>query len=187
MKSLLKYLKPYRRDAILASLFKMLEAAFELFVLLVVAGMIDLGIRQGSTAEVFRRGLVLLLLAAIGLACSVTAQYFSARAAVGAVSDLKSALFRHVLTLSYTDLDRLGTSALITRMTSDMNQVQSGLNLTLRLLLRSPFVVFGAMMMAFYVDVRAAVVFAVVIPVLCVVVFAIMLKGIPMYRQVRRG
>ena len=185
MKSLLKYLKPYRRDAILAPLFKMLEAAFELFVPLVVAGMIDLGIRQGSTAEVFRRGLLLLLLAAIGLACSVTAQYFSARAAVGTVTDLKSALFRHVLTLSYTDLDRLGTSALITRMTSDMNQVQSGLNLTLRLLLRSPFVVFGAMMMAFYVDMRAAVVFAVVIPVLCIVVFAIMLKGIPMYRQVQ--
>ena len=163
----------------------MLEASFELFVPLVVAGMIDLGIRQGSTAEVFWRGLLLLLLAAIGLACSVTAQYFSARAAVGTVTDLKSALFRHVLTLSYADVDRLGTSALITRMTSDMNQVQNGLNLTLRLLLRSPFVVFGAMIMACIVDARAAVVFAVVIPLLCVVVFTIMLINIPLYRRVQ--
>ena len=185
MRSLLRYLKAYRLQAVLAPLFKMLEATFELFVPLVVASMIDRGITGGDRALVFRQGGLLLLLAVIGLVCSVTAQYFSARAAVGFSTDVKSALFKHLQSLSYEEIDNLGTSAMITRMTSDMNQVQNGVNLTLRLLLRSPFVVFGAMIMAFTVNAKAAVTFAVMIPLLCVVVFGIMLYNIPMYRKVQ--
>lgn len=185
MRKLLIYLKAYRKESILAPLFKMLEASFELFIPLVVASIIDRGIGGGNRPYVFRMGLVMLLLGIIGLTCSVTAQYFSARAAVGFASDVKSALYRHIQSLSYAEIDRLGTSALITRMTSDMNQVQNGVNLTLRLLLRSPFVVFGAMAMAFTVNARAAMIFVVVIPLLCVVVFGIMLFNIPMYRKVQ--
>lgn len=185
MRKLLIYLKAYRKESILAPLFKMLEASFELFIPLVVASIIDRGIGGGNRLYVYRMGLVMLLLGIIGLTCSVTAQYFSARAAVGFASDVKSALYRHIQSLSYAEIDRLGTSALITRMTSDMNQVQNGVNLTLRLLLRSPFVVFGAMAMAFTVNARAAMIFVVVIPLLCVVVFGIMLFNIPMYRKVQ--
>lgn len=185
MKKLLIYLKAYKKESILAPLFKMLEASFELFVPLVVAAMIDRGIGGGNQTYIIQMGLVLVLLGAVGLACSVTAQYFSAKAAVGFAADIKSALFRHIQSLSYTEIDTLGTSALITRMTSDMNQVQTGVNLTLRLLLRSPFVVFGAMIMAFFVNGKAALTFVVIIPLLCIVVFGIMLFNIPMYKRVQ--
>lgn len=185
MRKLLTYLKDYRKESILAPLFKMLEASFELFIPLVVASIIDKGIGGSDKAYIYRMGLVMILLGVIGLACSVTAQYFSAKAAVGFTAKVKSELYRHIQSLSYTELDQLGTSALITRMTSDMNQVQTGINLTLRLLLRSPFVVFGAMIMAFTVNAKAAFVFVVIIPLLCVVVFGIMLFNIPMYRKVQ--
>ena len=185
MRKLLTYLKDYRKESILAPLFKMLEASFELFIPLVVASIIDKGIGGSDKAYIYRMGLVMVLLGTIGLACSVTAQYFSAKAAVGFTAKVKSELYRHIQSLSYTGLDQLGTSALITRMTSDMNQVQTGVNLTLRLLLRSPFVVFGAMIMAFTVNAKAAFVFVVIIPLLCVVVFGIMLFNIPMYRKVQ--
>ena len=185
MRKLLTYLKDYRKESILAPLFKMLEASFELFIPLVVASIIDKGIGRSDKAYIYRMGLVMILLGVIGLACSVTAQYFSAKAAVGFTAKVKSELYRHIQSLSYTELDQLGTSALITRMTSDMNQVQTGVNLTLRLLLRSPFVVFGAMIMAFTVNAKAAFVFVVIIPLLCVVVFGIMLFNIPMYRKVQ--
>ena len=180
MKKLLIYLKAYKKESILAPLFKMLEASFELFVPLVVASMIDQGIGGGNQAYIVQMGLVLVLLGAVGLTCSVTAQYFSAKAAVGFAADIKSALFRHIQSLSYTEIDTLGTSALITRMTSDLNQVQTGVNLTLRLLLRSPFVVFGAMIMAFFVNQKAALTFVVIIPLLCMVGFGIMLFNMPM-------
>ena len=169
----------------LAPLFKMLEASFELFVPLVVAAIIDRGIGNNNRTYIYQMGLLLVALGLIGLLCSVTAQYFSAKAAVGFVTKIKSALFGHIQGLSYTEIDVLGTSAMITRMTSDMNQVQNGVNLTLRLLLRSPFVVFGAMLMAFTVNARAALVFVVIIPLLCVVVFGIMLFNIPMYKKVQ--
>ena len=185
MRKLLTYLKDYRKESILAPLFKMLEASFELFIPLVVASIIDKGIGGSDKAYIYRMGLVMILLGVIGLACSVTAQYFSAKAAVGFTAKVKSELYRHIQSLSYTELDQLGTSALITRMTSDMNQVQTGVNLTLRLLLRSPFVVFGAMIMAFTVNAKAAFVFVVIIPLLCVVVFGIILFNIPMYRKVQ--
>ena len=185
MRKLLTYLKDYRKESILAPLFKMLEASFELFIPLVVASIIDKGIGGSDKAYIYRMGLVMILLGVIGLACSVTAQYFSAKATVGFTAKVKSELYRHIQSLSYTELDQLGTSALITRMTSDMNQVQTGINLTLRLLLRSPFVVFGAMIMAFTVNAKAAFVFVVIIPLLCVVVFGIMLFNIPMYRKVQ--
>lgn len=185
MRKLLTYLKDYRKESILAPLFKMLEASFELFIPLVVASIIDKGIGGSDKAYIYRMGLVMVLLGTIGLACSVTAQYFSAKAAVGFTAKVKSELYRHIQSMSYTELDQLGTSALITRMTSDMNQVQTGVNLTLRLLLRSPFVVFGAMIMAFTVNAKAAFVFVVIIPLLCVVVFGIMLFNIPMYRKVQ--
>ena len=185
MRTLLRYLNSYKKEAVLAPLFKMLEASFELFVPLVVAAIIDRGIGQGSRSYVLRMGLLMLALALVGLVCSVTAQYFSAKAATGFASDVRTALFAHLQSLSWSDIDKLGTSAMITRMTSDLNQVQTGINLTLRLLLRSPFVVFGAMVMAFTVNAPAAVTFVVVIPLLCVVVFGIMLVNIPMYRKVQ--
>ena len=185
MRKLLRYIKGYRKECVLAPLFKMLEASFELFIPLVVAAIIDRGIGGGEKGYIYRMGGVMVLLGVIGMVCAVTAQYFSAKAAVGFATSVKSALYRHIQTLSYTEIDTLGTSALITRMTSDMNQVQAGVNLTLRLLLRSPFVVFGAMVMAFTVNVKAAMVFVVIIPLLCVVVFGIMLFNIPMYRKVQ--
>lgn len=182
---LLKMMKAYRKECILAPLFKMLEAFFELFVPIVVANIIDHGIKTGDRAYVFSRALLMALLAAIGLVCAVTAQYFSAKAAVGFSSKVRYRLFRHIQGFSYTETDRIGTPTMISRLTSDLNQVQTGVNLTLRLLLRSPFIVFGSMIMAFTIDVKSALTFAVTIPVLSVVVFGIMLAGIPLYKKVQ--
>lgn len=186
MKRLLSYMCAYKKESILGPLFKMLEASFELFVPLVVASMVDVGIANRSVFYVVRMGGLLLLLAVIGLTCSLTAQYFAAKAATGTATALRNNLFSHIGTLSYTEIDTIGTSTLITRMTSDINQVQNGINMTLRLLLRSPFVVFGAMIMAFTVDAHTAMVFAVTIPVLCVVVFGIMLISMPLYQSVQK-
>ncbi len=185
MWKLLIYLKDYKKQTVLAPLFKMLEALLELFVPLVVAAIIDTGIAGGDSSYVVRMVLVLILLGAVGLAFSVTAQYFSAKAAVGFAKKLRHVLFSHIQQLSWAELDTQGTSTLITRLTSDMNQVQTGVNMTLRLLLRSPFVVIGAMVMAFTVDTKAALVFAVDIPVLALVVFGIMFASIPLYRKVQ--
>ncbi len=185
MKKLLSFLKPYVKESILGPLFKLLEATFELFVPLVVAYLIDHGIGEGDSGAIWRAFLLLSLLGCIGLICSVTAQYFAAKASVGCAGAVRHALFAHVQTLSFSNLDSIGASTLITRMTSDVNQVQSGLNLTLRLLLRSPFVVFGAMIMAFTIDVRSALIFAVTIPILSLVVFGIMLITMPLYKKVQ--
>ena len=185
MRSLLKYLKDYKKESILAPVFKMLEASFELFVPLVMSAIIDTGIANHDKGYIFRMGGVLVALGLIGLACSVTAQFFSAKAAVGFATKLRHALFSHIQGLSYAELDTLGTNTLITRMTSDVNQLQSGVNLTLRLLLRSPFIVFGAMIMAFTVDVKAALIFVVAIPLLSIVVFGIMIVSLPLYKKVQ--
>ena len=185
MKKLLRYMGAYKLESVLGPLFKLLEATFELIVPLVVASIIDVGIEGQNKPHVWKMCLILVALALIGLICSITAQFFAAKASVGFATKLRHVLFAHVQTLSGSDIDRLGTSTLITRMTSDINQVQSGVNLALRLLLRSPFVVFGAMIMAFTVDVRSAWTFAVIIPLLCVVVFGIMLISIPLYRKVQ--
>ena len=185
MKKLIVYLKENRKECVLGPLFKLFEASLELLVPLVIASLIDNGIRGGNNGYIIRMCLLLVAFGAVGLAFSLTAQYFAAKAATGFVTRVRYALFKHIGTLSYTELDGIGTSTLITRMTSDMNQVQTGLNLTLRLLLRSPFVVFGAAIMAFTVDVRAAMVFAVAIPLLSVVVFGIMLICIPLYKGVQ--
>ena len=178
-------MKDYKMESVLAPLFKMLEAFFELMVPLVMAAMIDNGIANGDTPYIVKMGLVLVLLAAVGLASSVTAQYFSARAAVGFATKLRNALFSHIQGLSYTELDTIGTNTLITRMTSDVNQLQGGVNMTLRLLLRSPFIVFGAMIMAFTVDVKSALIFVVTIPLLAIVVFGIMIISMPLYKKVQ--
>lgn len=185
MKSLLRYLKNYKKETVLAPLFKMLEASFELFIPLVMASIIDVGIGQQRTAYVWQMGAVLLALGVIGLTCAITAQYFAAKAATGFSKELRADLFSHIQSLSYTRMDQIGTSTLITRMTSDVNQVQSGVNLVLRLFLRSPFIVFGAMIMAFTVDVKAALIFVVTIPLLSVVVFGIMLLTMPLYKKVQ--
>ena len=185
MKKLLAYLKGYEKESILGPLFKMLEASFELIVPLVVAAMIDRGIGQGNKGYAGRMTLLLIALGLVGLVCSVTAQYFAAKASVGFVTRLRHALMEHLQKFTYAQLDKVGSSTLITRMTSDMNQVQTGMNLALRLLLRSPFVVFGAMIMAFFVDAKAAMVFVVAIPLLSVVVFGIMLLTIPLYKKVQ--
>ena len=185
MKSLLQYLKGYEKQCVLGPVFKLLEATFELFVPLVVARIVDQGIRNGDTGYVVKMCLLMVALGIIGLCMAVCAQYFSAVAAVGFSTRLRHVLMDHILHLSYNQIDQLGTSTMVTRMTSDINQVQSGVNLTLRLLLRSPFVVFGAMFMAFTIDFRAALVFAEVIPVLCLIVFGIMLITMPMYRRVQ--
>lgn len=187
MRRLLVYLKDYKKETILAPLFKMLEATFELFVPLVMAAVIDRGIDSGNVSYVLRMGGVLVLLGVIGLACSITAQYFSAKAAVGVSTKLKHALFAHIQGLSYTEIDTLGTATMITRMTSDVNQVQSGVNMVLRLFLRSPFIVFGAMVMAFTIDVKAAFIFVVTIPALSVVVFGIMMWTMPLFKKVQAG
>ncbi len=186
MKRLLHYLSGYKLESILGPLFKMLEASFELFVPLVVASMIDVGIKQSNSAYILRQGGLLILLGIIGLACSLTAQYFAAKASVSAATCLRNDLFQHISNLSYTEIDTVGTSTLITRMTSDINQVQTGINMVLRLFLRSPFVVFGAMIMAFTVDVKAAMAFVVVIPLLSVVVFGILLISMPLYKKVQK-
>ena len=186
MKKLLVYLKGYIKESILGPLFKLLEASFELFVPIVIKSIVDIGIGQADKGYIVKMCLLLVLLGVVGMICSVTAQYFAAKASVGFVAKLRRALFKHIGRLSYTEIDTLGTSSMITCMTSDMNQVQSGMNLTLRLLLRSPFIVFGAMIMAFTVDANAAVTFVVAIPVLCIVVFAIMLLSIPLYKKVQQ-
>ena len=186
MRKLLPFLRPYRRESILGPLFKLLEATLELFVPLLVASVIDRGIDAGDRSHVLWMALALVGLGLVGLAFSVTAQYFSAKASVGFVTALRHALFAHIQQFSYAQLDKVGVSTLITRMTSDMNQVQTGLNLTLRLLLRSPFVVFGAVVMAFTVDVQAALWFVAAVPVLSFVIFGIMLISMPMYRQVQQ-
>lgn len=185
MKKLLVYLKAYKKETILAPLFKMLEASFELFVPLVIAAIIDTGIENKDIPYIVRMAVILVVLAVVGLTCSLTAQYFSAKAAVGFAAKLKSALFAHIESLSFKEIDTLGTSTLITRMTSDINQVQSGVNLVLRLFLRSPFIVFGAMIMAFTIDVKAALIFVVAIPLLAIVVFGIMLISIPLFKKVQ--
>lgn len=185
MKKLLPYLKGYEKECVLGPLFKLLEAAFELIVPLVVARIVDQGIFNGDQGYVIRMCLVMVALGIVGLIMSVSAQYFSAVAAVGFSTKLRHAVLKHILGLSYSQIDQVGTSTMITRMTSDINQVQNGVNLTLRLLLRSPFVVFGAMFMAFTIDFQAALVFVGVIPVLCLVVFGIMLITIPMYKRVQ--
>ena len=185
MNKLLRYLKDYRKESILGPLFKLLEASFELLVPLVVAAIIDRGIGGADKGYTVKMCLLLLALGVVGLISSVTAQYFAAKAAVGFAEKVRHALFGHIQRLSYSDIDSLGTSTLVTRMTSDMNQVQYGVNMTLRLLLRSPFVVFGAMIMAFTVDAKAALTFVVTIPLLSVVVFGIMLICIPLYRKVQ--
>lgn len=187
MKSLLVYLKDYKKESILGPLFKLLEASFELIVPLVVASMIDVGIAQSDKGYVIKMCLIMAALGLTGLISSVTAQYFAAKAAVGFATKLRHALFAHIESLSFTNMDKEGTSTLITRMTSDINQVQSGVNLVLRLFLRSPFIVFGAMIMAFTVDVKAALIFVVVIPLLSVVVFGVMLASIPLFDKVQRN
>ena len=181
----MKYLKNYKKETVLAPLFKLLEASFELFVPLVMAAIIDHGIGQADGVYVLKMGGVLIALGLIGLVCSITAQYFAAKAATGFSTELRHELFEHIQKLSYTKMDTIGTSTLITRMTSDINQVQSGVNLVLRLFLRSPFIVFGAMVMAFTVDVKAALVFVAAIPLLSLVVFGIMLITMPLYRKVQ--
>lgn len=185
MKKLWKYMRDYRREGILAPLFKLLEASLELFVPLVMAQIIDTGIANGDRGFILSRCGILAVLAAVGLVCSITAQYFAAKASVGFAAKLRSTLFKHIQSLSYSKLDTQGTGTLIARITGDINQVQSGMNLALRLLLRSPFVVFGAMIMAFTIDVKAALVFVVTIPLLSIVVFGIMLWSIPMYKKVQ--
>ena len=185
MKRILKYMRGYGKECVLGPLFKLLEASFELLIPLVVAKIVDVGIGNRDQGYIVKMVLVMALLGVIGLVCAVTAQYFAARAAVGFAARLRHAVMEHLLGLSYTEIDTVGTSTMVTRMTSDVNQVQNGVNLTLRLLLRSPFVVFGAMIMAFTIDAKAASVFAGVIPVLCLVVFGIMLITMPMYRRVQ--
>lgn len=185
MKKLLVYLKDYKKESVLGPLFKLLEATFELIVPLVMAAIIDTGVATGDKSYIMKMCMVLVLLAVIGLTCSITAQYFAAKAAVGFVTKLRHALFAHIERLSFTEMDTVGTATLITRMTSDVNQVQNGVNLVLRLFLRSPFIVFGAMVMAFTIDVKAALVFVVTIPLLSIIVFGIMLISIPLYKKVQ--
>lgn len=185
MRSLMIYLKNYKKETVLAPLFKMLEALFDLFVPLVMAAVIDKGIARSDQSYIVRMCLLLIALGIIGLTCSITAQYFAAKAATGFAAEVRHALFAHVQKFTFSEMDTIGTSTLITRMTSDLNQVQSGLNLTLRLLLRSPFIVFGAMIMAFMIDIKAALVFVVAIPLLAVIVFSIMLMTMPLYKKVQ--
>lgn len=185
MRQIWMYMKNYKKETVLAPLFKMLEACFELCVPLVIASLTDVGIRNGDKGYIVKMGLVLFVLAAIGFGCSVVAQFFSARAAVGVATKLRHNLFKHIESFSFTEIDKVGTSTLITRMTSDVNQVQSGVNMLLRLFLRSPFIVFGAMVMAFTIDVKSALIFVVTIIVLLIVVFAIILYTIPMYKRVQ--
>lgn len=187
MKRIWMYLRRYKRECVLAPLFKMLEATFELFVPLVVSSIIDVGIAGEDKGYIVKMCLLLIALAVIGLVCSITAQYFSAKAAVGCATQMRHHLFSHIQSLSFSEMDTIGTSTLITRMTSDINQVQNGVNLVLRLFLRSPFIVLGAMIMAFTIDVRSALVFVAAIPVLAVIVFGIMLSTRPLYKKVQSG
>lgn len=186
MKQFIYYLKDYKKESIIGPLFKLLEASFELLVPLVMASMIDVGIAKGDNTHIWKMGGILVLLAVIGLVCSITAQYFAAKASVGFGTAIRKDLFNHINTLSYKEIDKLGTSTLITRITSDINQMQTVVNLVLRLFLRSPFVVIGAMVMAFTVNVKAAFVFVVAIPLLSIVVFGIMLSSVPLYKKVQK-
>lgn len=186
MKSLLKYLKAYKKETILSPLFKLLEATFELFVPIVMASIIDKGIGNSNIPYIIKMCIVLVALGVIGLVCSITAQYFAAKAAVGFATKLRHELFKHIQSLSFSEVDNLGTSTLITRMTSDINQVQNGVNMVLRLVLRSPFIVFGAMIMAFTIDSLAAIIFVVVIPILFIIVGIIMYITIPLYKNVQK-
>ena len=185
MKGILRYLRDYKKESILAPLFKMLEAAFELLIPIVMANVIDVGIAGRDIGYVVRMCLVMILLGIIGLVCSITAQYFSAKAATGFGTALRNDLFRHITSLSYTEIDSIGTSTLLTRMTSDTNQVQTGVNMVLRLFLRSPFIVFGAMIMSFTIDVKSAMTFVVTIPALSIVVFGVMALSIPLFKKVQ--
>ena len=185
MRKLLVYLKDYKKESVLGPLFKLLEASFELIVPLVMAAIIDAGVANADKPYIMKMCMVLVLLAFVGLVSAITAQYFAAKAAVGFATGLRHALFEHIESLSFSEMDTVGTSTLITRMTSDVNQVQNGVNLVLRLFLRSPFIVFGAMIMAFTIDVKAALIFVVVIPLLSIVVFGIMLVSIPLYKKVQ--
>ncbi len=186
MKNLLKYMKQYRIQAVLGPFFKLTEALFELFVPLVVADIIDKGIGNGDKSFIVSRGILMMALGIIGFICALVAQYFAANASVGFAANLRSALFKKINTLSYTDLDNVGTSTLITRMTGDVNTVQTGVNLALRLLLRSPFIVFGAMIMAFTVDTKSALIFLASIPVLTIIVVAIMAVTVPLYKKIQQ-
>ncbi|MGN0166987.1 MAG: ABC transporter permease, partial [Acetatifactor sp.] len=187
MGRLMKYLKDYKRESILAPLFKLLEAFFELLVPLVMANIIDRGIAESDMGYIGKMGLCLITLAVVGLVSSITAQFFAAKAAVGFSTKLRQALFDHIQGLNFTNIDKAGTSTMITRMTSDINQVQSGVNMVLRLFLRSPIIVFGAMIMAFTIDVKSALIFVVAIPLLAVVVFGIMMWTMPLYKKVQAG
>ena len=187
MKKLLIYLKDYKKETILGPLFKLLEASFELIVPLVVAAIIDVGIGSGDKNYILKMCGVMVLLGVVGLVSSITAQYFAAKAATGFATKLRHSLFEHIQRLSFSEIDRIGTATMINRMTSDINQLQSGVNMVLRLFLRSPFIVFGAMIMAFTIDVKAALVFVVTIPLLSFVVFGIMAISIPLYRKVQAG
>lgn len=186
MKKLLIYLKSYKKECVLAPLFKMLEASFELFVPLIMAAIIDIGIGQSDQGYIIKMCIILIGLGIIGLICSITAQFFAAKAAVGFGTGLRHALFKHLLGLSFTEIDTLGTATMITRMTSDVNQAQNGVNMVLRLFLRSPFVVFGAMIMAFTIDTKSALIFVVAIILLSIVVFGLMLINIPMLKSVQQ-
>ena len=187
MKSLLRFLKNYKKETVLAPLFKLLEASFELFVPLVIANIIDVAIPSGNNSMIIKMGLLLVGLALVGMVAAITAQFFAAKAAVGFSAELRSAVFSHIQTLDFTSIDKIGTSTLITRMTSDINQLQNGVNMVLRLFLRSPIVVFGAMIMAFTIDVKSALIFVVAIPVLALIVFGIMLITMPLYKRVQGG
>ena len=171
MRKLLKYLKDYKKESMIGPLFKLLEACFELVVPLIMANMIDIGIRNGDTGYILRMGSILILFAVLGLSCSLTAQYFAAKASVGFGTALRHDMFRHIQSLSYAEIDRAGSSTLVTRITSDINQVQSGVNLVLRLFLRSPFIVVGAMLMAFTISVKLALIFVVAVPLLSLVIW----------------
>lgn len=187
MKSLFKYFKGYGKECVLGPLFKLLEASFELFVPLVIASIVDEGIANHDETRIIRSFAILLALAVVGLACSLTAQFFSAKAATGFAARVRSGLFSHIQSLSYTDIDGVGTATMITRMTSDVNQLQSGVNMTLRLFLRSPFIVFGAMIMAFTIDKKISLIFLVTIILLSIVVYGVMIITIPKQRAVQGG
>lgn len=187
MRKLLRYLKNYKKESIIGPLFKLLEACFELIVPIIMAQIIDVGIKNQDTPYIWKMGAVLVLFGVLGLACSLTAQYFAAKAAVGFGTELRHDLFQHIHSLSYTEIDIAGNSTLVTRMTSDINQVQSGVNLVLRLFLRSPFIVVGAMVMAFTINVRAALIFAAAVPLLSLVIYGIMMITIPLYKKVQKG
>ena len=187
MRKLLRYLKHYKKESIIGPLFKLLEACFELIVPLVMANIIDIGIKNQDMPYIWKMGAVLVLFGVLGLACSLTAQYFAAKAAVGFGTELRHDLFAHINSLSYAEIDQAGSATLVTRMTSDINQVQSGVNLVLRLFLRSPFIVVGAMIMAFTISVKAALIFVVAVPLLAIVIYGIMMITIPLYKKVQRG